>query len=296
MQPKISVIVPVYKAEKYLHRCIDSILAQTFTDFELILVNDGSPDNSGAICDEYAQKDNRVRVFHKENGGVSSARNLGLDNAQGEWITFVDSDDYIEDGFLNIPHSVKEDLLIQNYIFEGDCNKTVDFVKSIVQEEDIQEFINKNIHKEWLRAPWAKFFKREIIINHNIVFPVDVKIGEDAIFIQDYLYYTKSVQYIASGNYIYKCDNNYDRYKLSVKNALDVFHRFITNYEKLNASSIAYLDFAFNFFWGLTDPKKHNKEHRLWYRDRIVKKIYKIVCKQRNLKWRIKYNLYKILS
>ena len=81
--PKISVIVPVYNAEKYLHRCIDSILSQTFTDFELLLINDGSKDSSGAICDEYAAKDNRVRVFHKENGGVSSARNLGLDNANG---------------------------------------------------------------------------------------------------------------------------------------------------------------------------------------------------------------------
>ena len=88
----VSIIVPVYNTEKFLHRCIDSILAQTYTDFELLLIDDGSKDSSGAICDEYAVKDARVRVFHKENGGVSSARNLGLDNAKGEWITFVDSD------------------------------------------------------------------------------------------------------------------------------------------------------------------------------------------------------------
>ena len=93
--PTISVIAPVYNTEKYLPRCIDSILAQTFTDFELLLIDDGSKDNSGAVCDEYASKDERVRVFHKENGGVSSARNVGLDNAKGEWITFVDSDDWI---------------------------------------------------------------------------------------------------------------------------------------------------------------------------------------------------------
>ena len=98
--PKISVIVPVYNAEKYLHRCIDSILSQTFTDFELLLIDDGSKDGSGAICDEYAAKDNRVRVFHKENGGVSSARNLGLDNACGEWVTFVDADDYVRPSYL----------------------------------------------------------------------------------------------------------------------------------------------------------------------------------------------------
>ena len=94
--PKISVIIPVYNAEKYLYRCIDSVLVQTFTNWELLLIDDGSKDSSGVICDEYAAKDARVRVFHKENGGVSSARNLGLDNARGEWVAFVDSDDYIE--------------------------------------------------------------------------------------------------------------------------------------------------------------------------------------------------------
>ena len=98
--PQISVIVPVYNAEKYLHRCIDSILAQTFSDFELLLIDDGSKDNSGRICDEYAAKDSRIRVFHKKNGGVSSARNMGLDNAKGDWITFVDSDDWVKQDYL----------------------------------------------------------------------------------------------------------------------------------------------------------------------------------------------------
>ena len=92
---QISIIIPVYKAEKYINRCVDSILAQTFTDWELLLINDGSPDNSSSICDLYAARDSRIKVFHKENGGVSSARNLGLEKATGEWITFVDSDDWI---------------------------------------------------------------------------------------------------------------------------------------------------------------------------------------------------------
>ncbi len=98
--PKISVIVPVYNVEQYLPRCIDSILAQTFTDFELLLIDDGSRDNSGKICDEYAEKDSRIRVFHKENGGVSSARNVGLDNTCGEYVSFIDSDDWIGPSFL----------------------------------------------------------------------------------------------------------------------------------------------------------------------------------------------------
>lgn len=94
-QPKISVIVPVYQAEKYLHRCMDSLLAQTFTDFEVLLIDDGSPDQSGDICDEYAARDKRVRVFHKANGGQSSARNYALERIQGEYVFFLDSDDEI---------------------------------------------------------------------------------------------------------------------------------------------------------------------------------------------------------
>ena len=100
MQPAFSVIVPVYNAEKTLQRCVDSILAQTFEDFELILINDGSKDQSGDICDEYAAKDSRVKTVHKTNGGVSSARNAGLRIAQGEYIAFIDSDDYIDNDYL----------------------------------------------------------------------------------------------------------------------------------------------------------------------------------------------------
>ena len=93
----ISVIVPVYNSEKRLHKCIDSILGQTYTNFELLLINDGSTDTSGDICEEFAEKDERIKVFHKKNGGASSARNIGIDNAKGEYICFVDSDDYVSD-------------------------------------------------------------------------------------------------------------------------------------------------------------------------------------------------------
>ena len=106
--PQISVIVPVYKVEPYLRRCVDSILAQTFKDFELILVDDGSPDNCPDICDEYAQKDERVKVIHKENGGLSSARNAGIDWAfsnSSEWITFIDSDDWVHSRYLELLHN-----------------------------------------------------------------------------------------------------------------------------------------------------------------------------------------------
>lgn len=106
--PAISVIVPVYKVEKYIHRCVDSILGQTFTDFELILVDDGSPDNCGAICDEYAAKDSRIAVIHQENGGLSAARNAGIDwafaNSDSQWLSFIDSDDWVHPQYLEQLH------------------------------------------------------------------------------------------------------------------------------------------------------------------------------------------------
>ena len=107
--PKISLIVPVYNVEKYLNRCVDSILSQDFTDFEILLIDDGSMDKSGKICDEYAKIDTRVRVFHKVNGGVSSARNLGLDYAKGQWIGFCDSDDYVKKDFLKTFFTLGDD-------------------------------------------------------------------------------------------------------------------------------------------------------------------------------------------
>lgn len=99
--PTISIIIPIYNTEKYLRRCLDSIVAQTYKDFECIIVDDGSTDGSGKICDEYVAKDNRFKVFHKKNGGVSSARNLGLDNAKGEYIAFCDADDYVKENWLS---------------------------------------------------------------------------------------------------------------------------------------------------------------------------------------------------
>lgn len=111
----ISVIVPVYKVEKYLRRSIESVLNQTYTDLEIVLVDDGSPDQCGMICDEYAQKDSRIRVIHKENGGLSSARNAGIKIAKGEYITFLDSDDYIENDayetLINVAANTDADVI-----------------------------------------------------------------------------------------------------------------------------------------------------------------------------------------
>ena len=131
--PQISIIIPIYNVESYIHRCIDSILAQTYTDFELILVDDGSPDNCGKICDEYAAKDVRIHVIHKENGGpssaggVSKARNTALDAATGEYFCFCDSDDYIQEDYLetlfNTLVETKSDCVSCNCTLVDDVGK-----------------------------------------------------------------------------------------------------------------------------------------------------------------------------
>ena len=138
--PKISIIVPVYKVEKYLHRCLDSIVNQTFTDWECILVDDGSPDNSGKICDEYAEKDKRFRVFHQKNAGVSAARNKGLDEVKGEWVGFVDSDDWIETNMYEYLYSdaikTKVDVVICGFV--GQHKKRI---KKLYNTEEAQIFL-----------------------------------------------------------------------------------------------------------------------------------------------------------
>lgn len=187
--PAISVIVPVYNAEKYLRRCVDSILGQTFTDFELLLINDGSTDSSGAICDEYAVKDERVRVFHKPNAGVSSARNLGLDKARGEWITFIDSDDYIDEEFISNLSSQKEcDLAIGDFRIVEAINNfdNCHIPKGLYSSIEIGKIFLKYLFINFT-TPWAKLFKKSIIEKMGLRFDLELIKGEDTIFVFQYL-------------------------------------------------------------------------------------------------------------
>lgn len=195
-KPLISVIVPVYNVEKYLHKCVDSILAQTLKDFELILVDDGSPDNCGAICNEYAKKDERVSVIHKPNGGVSSARNAGIEAAQGEWLCFVDGDDWVDKDYLslfNIDGS-HYDLYLQGYKEvspDGNMICVHRFTSGIMCYGDILiESELKNI----INSPCFKLFKQHIVCENRILFDENISYGEDHIFSYEYLQKTRFVK------------------------------------------------------------------------------------------------------
>lgn len=176
--PKVSIIVPVYNVEKYLRRCLDSIKVQTFTNMECILIDDGSSDNSGKICDEYAEKDSRFRVIHKRNGGVSSARNAGLDEAKGKWIGFVDADDWIENNLI-------EELY--DYATENDADVVISGDTRVQKDKKIKTHIPPSgimsMHRDFAiywQGPCAKLFKSTVL--HNIRFPDGISLAEDLLF------------------------------------------------------------------------------------------------------------------
>ena len=185
--PKISVIVPVYKVEKYLPECIESVLAQTFTDFELILVDDGSPDNSGAICDAYAARDPRIRVFHKENGGVTSARRLGVERSRAEWIMFVDSDDVVSTDALALlfAHADADtDIVEGEYeLFSGDVpvNRTGKIYSGVSMSSNVTDYAAGIGNGIWLAGPFAKIFCKRLLTPWVMSVPARFNVGEDVL-------------------------------------------------------------------------------------------------------------------
>lgn len=178
---KISVITPVYKVEKYLRKCIDSVLAQTFTDFELFIVDDGSPDNCGKIADEYEKKDSRVKVIHKENGGAPSARNAGMELAKGEYYYFPDSDDWLEPTYLEELYktavNTKAQLVISGFVmeyYEKDSEQSYavfEEKKVFNNKQEVRDNIHYYFNNMMMAVPWNKLYKADYIRNNHLKYP-----------------------------------------------------------------------------------------------------------------------------
>lgn len=201
--PLVSIIVPVYKAEKLLPRCVESILSQSFTDWELILVNDGSPDDSGAICDQYAVQDFRIHVLHKANGGVSSARNLGLEHAIGQYVTFIDADDYVKSSFLErMMSQAPADLIICGFENIG-SDSFQPHAESITLQGNANA-LNKLIDiPYYLDAPWCKLYRRQLIMDNKHHFDHGLCLSEDTLFCYEYLSFCNIVHVVSDGLYVY---------------------------------------------------------------------------------------------
>lgn len=187
----ISVVIPVYNVEKYLNECIESVLTQTYTDYEIILVDDGSTDSSGHICDDYMTADSRVRVIHQKNGGLSAARNTGLKEAKGEYIYFLDSDDYIEEYTLEylVEVSVKENadvVFFDGYVFFDECEDDQSVSgysrrECYKTQKGREMLLQLLLNDEYRTAVPLMFYRKEYLTNHNLWF-LDGILHEDELF------------------------------------------------------------------------------------------------------------------
>lgn len=213
---KVSIIVPIYNVEKYLNRCIESIINQTYKNLEIILINDGSTDSSQQICNTYKDRDERIKVINKENSGVSATRNIGLYNATGQWIVFIDSDDWIENDMieklLNVAHNENAEIVQCNsyYAYEKEIIKRAEIMPNYQVRKDIENIkldiispkydeMENNTYTRAIRAVHGKIFKSEVLKNEKFI--ENIFIFEDGIFLLSILDNVKT--YILINEYLY---------------------------------------------------------------------------------------------
>lgn len=243
---KVSIIIPVYNSEKYLKECIESVINQNYSDMELILVDDGSSDNSYSICSKYKNEYPNISLFHQKNQGVSVARNLGLKYAKGKYIFFLDSDDLMIDNLL---HSINEyldnnyDMLIGNMV-NWDSKKNISYIENDVTKvspkelTDIYKFCEfyaiKNYQIPW--APYQSFWKRKIIVDNDLSFDKAIKVGEDCDFYFRYINYVKKFKIVKYPFVKYRIDSENSLMKIqnysSIISQLIVFDKMCKLFTK----------------------------------------------------------------
>ena len=260
MVPEISVIVPVYNAEKYLRRCIDSILEQEFTDFELILVDDGSTDTSGEICEEYAERDGRVRVFHKENSGVSDARNLGMEAARGTYLQFADSDDGMtRDAMKLMVRTAREkgcDLVISDFYrvvgelvsHKGDIEEN-----RALSREEFAAYMMENPADYYYGVLWNKLYRRELVEKYRLRMNSELSWCEDFLFNLEYILHAESFCALRAPVYYY----------VKTKGSLVSQNVSISKTVKMKLMMFEYYS---NFYKHVLDEEDYEKNRRQLYR------------------------------
>ena len=217
----ISIIIPIYNSEETLCRCLDGITDQTFTDWECILVDDGSRDNSLAICQEYARKDVRFKVFHKENGGASSARNLGLDKATGDFVAFCDSDDSVTQKWLeDFDVLSNKDIVIQGYKYKKAdqlAYTTKDFFESSEETLSRKELLERLLEFYNFGYLWSRCFRRSLIDKYSLRFNTEYVVREDEDFILHFMTHVNSFRTVLTNNYLYNEPDYFSKYTKNYK-------------------------------------------------------------------------------
>lgn len=206
--PTVSIIIPVYNAERYLSKCIESVINQTFEDWELLLIDDGSQDHSACLCDQYADKDIRIKVFHQQNEGVSSARNLGLLHAVGKWIMFIDSDDWIEKDTISycLSHSESNEIIRFGVnLIKNDNSVTKD--KRGIDSISKEEYFSKIISRQTILGVCGGLYLRSLFDKYQILFDIRYSMGEDWLVLFNLVKHVSKVKFINQYFYNYNLTN-----------------------------------------------------------------------------------------
>ena len=294
--PLLSVIVPVYNVEDQLPRCVESILKQTYTNFELLLINDGSKDSSGEICDFYAQKDSRVKVFHKENGGVSSARNIGIENSIGSYLLLIDSDDYIKPNLFEDLYEILKiqdfDLILFSFILKWKYTNKIVYENLTSVSTLTQDILMCKIHG----SIWNKLIKRSIFLDNNIRFNETISMGEDYLALIQLSIYIKSLHNLKTPYYYYNQINENSLTKnYSIKHTYDIKKVFsilegdslfrtkklsdaliigktkkildLIYFSSINNRKMVFQSFALNEF-------TTSEEHAFSFRDKVILRLF----------------------
>lgn len=293
LNKKVSVILPVYNAENYIQKCIESILNQSYSNIELIIVNDGSVDNSKIIIDEYSELDERIKKFHIDNSGPSFARNLGIDSAVGEFILFVDADDYINRNMIKELVSMindESDLVICGYksdFPDRTESKRLDYdfmENNHLNKKQFLEHFGVLFRYYYINYPWNKLYRTSIIIENRIQFDNSIKWGEDLIFNLEYFKYCNAFSFVKKDLYVYNQNNvssitsNYNKF-------------FFENQSVMYRKTIEFLDSELAY----TDRNKEIINSRI--ADVIIASLIHLVNKKAKLSRKeIVYNIDKILK
>lgn len=303
MNQLVSIIIPVFNAEKYLRQCLNSILAQTYTNYEVVIINDGSTDKSGDIIDDYGKYDDKIHPYHRNNGGVSSARNFGISVASGEYICFIDADDIICSNYLDILYTAIQKGADSS--IAGFKHIDVPQDKEIIvvpQKEEIKN-LNDSIldfldfeKPDWQRYLWNRLFKMSVIKKNNIRFREDIYYKEDGVFLVDYL--CKSNGLVSYSNqiiYYYRQNQNSALGSLHTKfnkKILTNINAHLLILEQLKKAKLPEATInmsrshAFMSFAWIKDIMKDNNIHNLYYSFLIEISSFKVLGPKRYLNWK----------
>lgn len=293
MHPIVSIIVPCYNTSSTIQRCVESVIIQTNISWELILVDDGSKDETGVICDRYSSQDTRIKVIHKTNGGVSSARNTGLRNATGDYVMFLDSDDYLHKDCLLLIQNEDVDILFFGIKLVGDgyTRNWYDTPSLVAKnDEEKRKLLQQYLTTDMFRSPCGKFFRREIAVQYS--FNEKMKLGEDTDYVLRVV--KNCTDFVSYNKYYYMCEDHSvvfsEKYKMHPGDSAYNLRQIINSYRELAVSFDEFERLMFKIFFSVVDIKRDKKE---WYQDSIVQQLEKKYLFTFEPPFRDKYNFIK---